>query len=210
MGTILFANRARGKQKMPSASSSPDSRPGRRFCLKSPPPSVQTPGTMHPKRPTLFSFLAALALFSLASVFSPAAHAQGTTTAPYADVTGSLDNFHIKTLSSGSLKVLGKLTLANHGAVAAKDVYATVYLSDDKTFDPEDEVYTINLADYNNGKGKLKAGSQIVLPLSKKVSSFLAGMITGQYVIIQFSAKNNTPDTADNHNVVVVGPITLP
>lgn len=165
---------------------------------------------MHPKRPALLSFLAVFALFSLVSVFSPTARAQGTTTAQYADVSGALDNFHLKTLASGSLKVRGTLTIANHGAVAAKDVYATVYLSDDKTFDAEDEVYTIDLADYNKGKGKLKAGSQIVIPLSKKVSSFLASMIDGQYVIVQFNAKNNTPNTSDNHNVVVVGPVTAP
>ncbi len=156
-----------------------------------------------------FSLFALAGLWA-AALFPPSVHAQETPTPAYADLSGKVDGFKLRKLASGMIKIQGKITISNLSATAARNVRVNVYLSDDQTFDPEDRVYTVNLADNDGGKGKLKGNSQTVIPLKEKLAGFVATLIAGQYLIFQFDAKNETPTPADSHNVVVVGPIAAP
>lgn len=163
----------------------------------------------------LLPLLTAVALLSVA--FAPsAARAQdaaqpaATTTAAVADLTGTFPNFQIKRLASGMLKVAGKLTITNAGAAKARNVRANFYVSTDAELDPTDLVHTFSLADYNAGSSRLKSGGQVEIALKQKVVSFIGSLLDGQYLLIELTADNNTSSPADKHNVIVVGPISVP
>ena len=154
--------------------------------------------------------LLSVAFVPLAARAQDAAQPAATTTTAVADLAGMFSNFQIKPLTSGMLKVAGKLTITNVGAAKAKNVRVNFYVSTDTEIDPTDLVHTFSLADYNSGSSRLKSGGQVEIALKQKVVSFIGSLLEGQYLLIELVADNNTTTPADRHNVIAVGPISVP
>ena len=164
---------------------------------------------MTPLSYTRFLAFLAVSVF-LTAAPGPMAHAQAAPAAPRAELTGSFTGFKLKPIAGNMLKIAGKITIVNPGAVEAEDVQAKVYLSDDRILDPEDLVYTIRLADHHGGVGTLEPKGRVTISLHQKITAFVGTLLKDQYLLIQLVAKNGAPATADNHDVVVVGPISAP
>jgi hypothetical protein len=79
-----------------------------------------------------------------------------------------------------------------------------------RRLDPEDLVYTLHVADYNGGVGKVEGKSEMAIRPHKKIASFVGTLLKNQYLIVELVAEHNTPKPADNHNLIVLGPIGVP
>lgn len=124
-------------------------------------------------------------------------------------LSGTFTDFQLQPTANGRYKLAGKLTINNLSPRAAKKVRADFYLSTDTELDSEDLVHSIDLARYNDGKGKLKGNSQVEVPLKQKVVAFVGSALRGQYLLIQLNA-DNAVHPADHSDVIVVGPIQVP
>lgn len=120
-------------------------------------------------------------------------------------LSGSAGDLKITTTDGGNMtRVKTLLSLGNTGTKAAKNVTATVYLSDDNKLDASDtKIKTLHLKDYAPD-AKLAKGQTLSLPIKQKVPTAIASYLEGKYIIAVLEADSPAVPVQ-----VVVGPIHL-
>ena len=131
---------------------------------------------------------------TVSSVFNSSVFSNGLTVASvkYPVLSGKAGDLKITTNADDSvLRVKATVSVSNTGTKTAKNVVATVYLSDDAVLDAADtQVGVVKLADYAPGGGKLRKGETLSLPVKHKVPKAAAEFLEGKYLIAVLSAKD--------------------
>lgn len=120
-------------------------------------------------------------------------------------LTGKAGDLHITANSDGgTLKIKTTVAITNVGTATAKNVLATVYLSDDATLDPADtQLAVLKLADYVPGATKLRKGETLSIPIKRKVPTAVASFLEGKYLIAVLTANKpgSTAGTSTDANL---------
>ncbi len=116
----------------------------------------------------------------------------GATSLKFPVLSGSAGDLKITTTPDGNLlRVKTAVAVSNTGTKAAKNVTATVYLSDDAVLDADDtKLATLKLADYFSGVTKLARGQTLSLPIKHKVPAAVASVLEGKYLIVVLDADS--------------------